>query len=55
MLQDRGIHYEEIVLCKDATTVSLRAVTARATVPQVNIGGQHIARRGVLAVYLAQA
>lgn len=42
MLQDRGIQYEEIVLGQDATTVSLRAVTGRATVPQVFIGGRHI-------------
>ncbi|VTR37202.1 Hybrid peroxiredoxin hyPrx5 [Serratia fonticola] len=35
MLQERGIQYEEIVLGQDATTVSLRAVSGRATVPQV--------------------
>ena len=34
--------YEEIILGQDATTVSLRAVTGRATVPQVFIGGRHI-------------
>ena len=42
MLLDRGIQYEEIVLGQDATTVSLRAMTGRATVPQVFIGGRHI-------------
>jgi glutaredoxin-like protein len=42
MLQERGIQYEEIVLGQDATTVSLRAVSGRATVPQVFIGGRHI-------------
>ena len=42
MLQERGIQYEEIILGQDATTVSLRAVTGRATVPQVFIGGRHI-------------
>ena len=55
MLQDRGIQYEEIVLGKDATTVSLRAVTGRATVPQVYIGGQHIGGSDDLEVYLQQA
>ena len=52
MLQERGIQYEEIVLGKDATTVSLRAVTGRATVPQVFIGGRHIGGSDVLEVYL---
>lgn len=42
MLQERGLQYEEIILGQDATTVSLRAVTGRATVPQVFIGGRHI-------------
>ncbi|MFS2225220.1 glutathione peroxidase [Pantoea sp. B65] len=42
MLLDRGIQYEEIVLGLDATSVSLRAITGRATVPQVFIGGRHI-------------
>ena len=42
MLQDHGIQYEEIVLGPDATSVSLRAVSGRTTVPQVFIGGRHI-------------
>ncbi|WP_038910002.1 glutathione peroxidase [Dickeya dadantii] len=42
LLQDRGIQYEEIMLGKDATTVSLRAMTGRSTVPQVFMGGRHI-------------
>jgi len=42
MLQDHGIQYEEIVLGSDATSVSLRAVSGRTTVPQVFIGGRHI-------------
>ncbi|MCP2040463.1 glutaredoxin-like protein [Neisseria sp. HSC-16F19] len=42
LLQDKGLRYEEIVLGKDATTVSVRAVTGKATVPQVFIGGQYI-------------
>ncbi|MNJ04869.1 Hybrid peroxiredoxin hyPrx5 [compost metagenome] len=52
MLQERGIQYEEIVLGKDATTVSLRAVTGRSTVPQVFIGGRHIGGSDDLEVYL---
>ncbi|MDW6002733.1 glutathione peroxidase [Vibrio mangrovi] len=41
-LIDRGLQYEEVVLGKDATTVSLRAITGRSTVPQIYIGGKHI-------------
>ena len=41
-LIDQGLNYEEVVLGKDATTVSLRAVTGMSTVPQVFIGGKHI-------------
>ncbi|MGV3345678.1 glutathione peroxidase [Enterobacteriaceae bacterium LUAb1] len=42
MLQDHNIPYEEIILGQDATTVSLRAITGRSTVPQIFIGGRHI-------------
>ncbi len=42
LLQDKGLQYEELVLGQDATTVSLRAMTGRSTVPQVFIGGRHI-------------
>ncbi|MDR0806667.1 MAG: glutathione peroxidase [Enterobacteriaceae bacterium] len=42
LLKDNGLQYEEIVLGTDATTVSLRAITGHATVPQVFIGGRHI-------------
>lgn len=42
MLIDQGLQYEEVILGKDATTVSLRAISGRATVPQVFIGGRHI-------------
>lgn len=42
LLIDKGLNYEEVVLGKDATTVSLRAVTGLSTVPQVFIGGKHI-------------
>lgn len=42
LLQDKGLQYEELVLGQDATTVSLRAITGRSTVPQVFIGGRHI-------------
>ena len=53
MLQERGIQYEEIVLGQDATTVSLRAVSGRATVPQVFIGGRHIGGSDDLETFLS--
>lgn len=42
MLQGHGIAYEEVVLGRDATIRSLRAITGRDTVPQVFINGKHI-------------
>ncbi|WP_413112776.1 glutathione peroxidase [Thaumasiovibrio sp. DFM-14] len=53
-LIDNGIQYEEVVLGKDATTVSLRAITGRDTVPQVFIGGQHIGGSEELDTFLNQ-
>lgn len=41
-LVDAGLDYEEIVLGKDATLRSLRAISGRETVPQVFINGTHI-------------
>ncbi|GAM63764.1 peroxiredoxin family protein/glutaredoxin [Vibrio ishigakensis] len=52
-LIDHGLQYEEVVLGKDATTVSLRAVTGRTTVPQVFIGGAHIGGSEELEAHLA--
>ncbi|WP_407322203.1 glutathione peroxidase [Dickeya ananatis] len=52
LLQDRSLQYEEIMLGKDATTVSLRAVTGRSTVPQVFIGGRHIGGSEELETFL---
>ncbi|AVQ87942.1 glutathione peroxidase [Plesiomonas shigelloides] len=52
MLMDKGIAFEEIILGKDATTVSLRAISGRTTVPQVFIGGKHIGGSDDLETYL---
>ena len=52
MLMDKGIAFEEIILGKDATTVSLRAISGRSTVPQVFIGGKHIGGSDDLETYL---
>ncbi len=42
LLDARGMSYEEIELGRDATTVSLEAISGRATTPQVFIGGRHV-------------
>jgi glutaredoxin-like protein len=54
MLRDAGIHYEELVLNRDYTEASLRAVCRRATVPQVFINGTHIGGSDDLEQYLAK-
>jgi len=52
MLKEHGLDYEEIVLGKDVTTRSLRAVTGALTVPQVFIDGKLIGGSEALAAYL---
>ncbi|UTM57550.1 glutathione peroxidase [Photobacterium sp. CCB-ST2H9] len=51
-LIDKGLQFEEVVLGKDATSVSLRAITGQSTVPQVFIGGRHIGGSEALETYL---
>ena len=52
MLQEHGMEYEEIVLGKDITNRSLRAVTGATTVPQVFINSKLIGDSDALASYL---
>lgn len=54
MLHDAGIHFEELVLNRDYTEATLRAVSGRATVPQVFINGSHIGGAEDLERYLNQ-
>ena len=42
MLQSADIAYEELVLNKDFTDRTLRAVAARSTFPQIFVNGEHI-------------
>ncbi|NJR22575.1 MAG: glutathione peroxidase [Richelia sp. CSU_2_1] len=53
MLKEKGLDYEEIVLGRDATTRSLRAVTGATTVPQVFIDGKLIGGSEALESYLS--
>ena len=51
-LQDSGLNFEEIVLGKDASSVSLYALSGQNTVPQVFIDGKHIGGSEDLDTYL---
>ena len=53
MLKDNDIDYEEIVLGKDASTRSLKAVTGATTVPQVFIDGKLIGGSEALEAYFS--
>ena len=52
-LKSRGVAYEEVVLGRDASMTSVRAITGRETVPQVFVGGKHIGGSEELKTYLA--
>jgi glutaredoxin-like protein len=53
MLKEHGLDYEEIVLGKEITTRSLRAVTGGTTVPQVFIDGKLVGGSEKLEAYLS--
>ncbi|MBD2198118.1 MULTISPECIES: glutathione peroxidase [Calothrix] len=55
LLKEHGLNYEEIVLGKDVTTHSLKAVTGATTVPQVFIDGQLIGGSEALAAYFGES
>ena len=52
MLAERNMDFEEIVLSKDASLRSVRAMTGKETVPQIFIDGKHIGGAEQLADYL---
>ena len=52
LLNDAGIAFEELVLNRDYSESTLRAVSGKATVPQVFINGEHIGGSEALADYL---
>lgn len=52
-LDAAGMAYEEVLMGRDASITTLRAVSGRDTVPQVFIGGKHIGGSDDLAEYLA--
>jgi glutaredoxin len=55
MLHDTGIQYEELVLNRDYTEATLRAVSGRSTVPQIFVNGDHIGGSEELEQYLSKS
>ncbi|QIM65097.1 glutathione peroxidase [Frederiksenia canicola] len=53
LLDAKGLAYEEILLGRDASTTSVRAITGKTSVPQIFIGGQHIGGSDDLEKYFA--
>jgi glutaredoxin-like protein len=54
MLHDAGIQFEELVLNRDYTEATIRAVSGRSTVPQVFINGEHIGGSEELEQYMSK-
>jgi glutaredoxin-like protein len=53
LLNSKGLQFEEVLLGKDATSVSLKAITGSEKVPQVFIGGKLIGGSDKLEEYFA--
>ncbi len=54
MLHEAGIQYEELVLNRDYTEATLRAVSGQSMVPQVFVNGDHVGGSEELERYLAK-
>jgi glutaredoxin-like protein len=54
MLTDAGIQFDELVLNRDFSESTIRAVSAKSTVPQVFINGEYIGGSEEVEAYLAQ-
>lgn len=52
MLKDASIQYEELVLNRDYTEATIRAVSGKSTVPQVFINGEYIGGSEDLEAFL---
>ena len=52
MLHDAGLQFEELVLNRDYTEATIRAVSGMSTVPQVFINGDYIGGSEDLEQYL---
>ena len=54
LLRDANIEFEELVLNKDYTDRSLRAISGTETVPQIFVNGEHIGDSEALEVWLGK-
>ncbi len=54
MLNDAGMDFEELVLNRDYTEATIRAISDQSTVPQVFINGKYIGDSEALEAYLNQ-
>jgi glutaredoxin len=54
MLHDAGIEFEELVLNRDYSEATLRAVSATSSVPQVFINGDLVGGSDSLEKYLEE-
>jgi glutaredoxin-like protein len=52
LLNDKSISFEEIVLGKDATSVSVKAISGNTTVPQIFFDGKNIGGSDDLELFL---
>jgi len=55
MLNDACIRFEELVLNRDYTEATLRAISGRSTVPQVFINGEYIGGSEEVEAYVGKA
>ena len=55
LLRDAGFQFEELVLNRDYTEATLRAVSGRSTVPEIFINGDFIGGAEELESYLQKA
>jgi glutaredoxin-like protein len=53
-LRNAGIAFEELVLNRDYTELTLRAVAAAATTPQVFVNGEHLGGSDAVEAWLAK-
>jgi glutaredoxin-like protein len=53
LLKDKGYQYEELVMGKEISFTTLKALSGKDTWPQVFIGGKHIGGSDDLAAYFA--
>lgn len=54
LLSDAGIQFDELVLNRDFSESTIRAVSGKSTVPQVFINGEYIGGSEEVEAYLAQ-